>query len=202
MARKKIPSIDELRDYQEKQKAYLQDCIKNHKTFVISGPKFQGENIWVAKSTLPLMEAAKEVGASPEEIWQLCSKLSTLTHAPITKKEYERMIPFSKKPHTVDTVLQFLENNIPQYNQKRHCLDFDIVAYFYCYALISLSDYRQEDCQKKLWCAVNDFIEKDRNMAMVLLRNMKVLEHTRSFLTPMKEKLEKAIEWKEVNYEK
>lgn len=194
MARKKIPSIDELRDYQEKQKAYLQDCIKNHKTFVISGPKFQGENIWVAKSTLPLMEAAKEVGASPEEIWQLCSKLSTLTHAPITKKEYERMIPFSKKPHTVDTVLQFLENNIPQYNQKRHCLDFDIVAYFYCYALISLSDYRQEDCQKKLWCAVNDFVEKDQSMAIALLRNMKVLEHTRPFLTPMKEKLEKAIE--------
>ena len=41
MARKKIPSIDELRDYREKQEAYLQDCIKNHKTFVISGPKFQ-----------------------------------------------------------------------------------------------------------------------------------------------------------------
>lgn len=181
MARKKIPSIDELRDYQEKQKAYLQDCIKNHKTFVISGPKFQGENIWVAKSTLPLMEAAKEVGASPEEVWQLCRKLATLTHAPITKKEYERMIPFSKKPHTVDTVLQFIETNIPQYNQKRHCLDFDIVAYFYCYALISLSDYRQEDCQKQLWCAVNDFIERDRNMAMVLLRNMKVLELTRPF---------------------
>ena len=58
MARKKIPSIDELRDYREKQEAYLQDCIKNHKTFVITGPKFQGENIWVAKSTLPLMEAA------------------------------------------------------------------------------------------------------------------------------------------------
>ena len=140
------------------------------------------------------MEAAKEVGASPEEIWQLCSKLSTLTHAPITKKEYERMIPFSKKPHTVDTVLQFLENNIPQYNQTRHCLDFDIVAYFYCYALISLSDYRQEDCQKQLWCAVNDFVEKDQSMAIALLRNMKVLEPTRPFLTPMKEKLEKAIE--------
>ena len=41
---------------------------------------------------------------------------------------------------------------------------------------------------------MNDFIEKDRNIAMVLLRNMKVLEHTRPFLTPMKEKLEKAIE--------
>lgn len=86
MARKKIPSIDELRDYREKQEAYLQDCIKNHKTFVITGPKFQGENIWVAKSTLLLMEAAKEVGASFEEIWQLCRKLATLTHAPITKK--------------------------------------------------------------------------------------------------------------------
>lgn len=194
MTRKKIPSIDELRDYREKQEAYLQDCIKNHKTFVITGPKFQGENIWVAKSTLPLMEAAKEVGASFEEIWQLCRKLATLTHAPITKKEYERMIPFSKKPHTVDTVLQFLETNIPQYNHKRHCLDFDIVAYFYCYALISLSDYRQEDCQKQLWYAVDDFMERDRNMAMVLLRNMKVLEPICPFLTPMKEKLEKATE--------
>ena len=37
-------------------------------------------------------------------------------------------------------------------------------------------------------------MERDRNMAMVLLRSMKVLEPTRPFLTPMKEKLEKAIE--------
>ena len=29
MTRKKIPSIDELRDYREKQEAYLQDCIMN-----------------------------------------------------------------------------------------------------------------------------------------------------------------------------
>ena len=60
--------------------------------------------------------------------------------------------------------------------------------------MISLSDYRQEDCQKQLWYAVDDFMERDRNMAMVLLRNMKVLEPIRPFLIPMKEKLEKATE--------
>ena len=43
-------------------------------------------------------------------------------------------------------------------------------------------------------CCELIIIEKESNMAIALLRNMKVLEHTRSFLTPMKEKLEKAIE--------
>lgn len=39
MARKKIPSIDELRDYREKQEAYLQDCIKNHKNICYNWSK-------------------------------------------------------------------------------------------------------------------------------------------------------------------
>ncbi|MCM1082470.1 MAG: hypothetical protein NC393_03310 [Clostridium sp.] len=192
MAKKKIPTVEELRAYIEKEKAYLKDCIENNKTYVITGPKFPGESIWNAKSTLPLLEAAETVGTSKEEIWELCSKIASATHAPVTKKEYERMIPFAEKSDTVNAVLQFLETNIPSYNDKSGSLEFDITAYYYCCALISLSDYRQGDCEKQLWNIVRYFIEKDEDRGRILLRNMKVLEHARPFLTPMKEMLEEA----------
>ncbi len=192
MAKKKIPTAAELREYLKKEDAYLKDCIENNKPFVITGPKFPGETIWRTKSTLPLLEAAESVGTSKEEIWELCSKIASATHAPVTKKEYERMIPFAEKPATVDAVLKFLETYIPPYDDKNWSLKFDIPAYYYCYALISLSDYRHEDCEKQLWDTINYHIEKDKDKGIVLLRNMKVLERTRPFLAPMKERLEGA----------
>lgn len=194
MAKKQIPTVEELRQYRKEKDEYLQHCIENKETFVISGPKFQGENIWIAESTLPLMEAANEVGTSKEEIWELCSKIASAVHAPITRKEYERMKPFSERPATVDAVLKFLEMNVPIYDEESRELKFDIIAYYYCCALISLSDYRKNDCEKQLWCIVKYFIEKDNNKGDVLLRNMKILESTRPFLKPMREELEKQIE--------
>lgn len=192
MAQKKIPTVEELREYIAKEEAYRKDCIENNKTYVITGPKFPGESIWKSESTLPLLEAAEVVGTPKEEIWELCSKIASATHAPISKKEYERMIPFAEKPSIVDAVLKFLETYVPSYDEESKSLKFDITAYYYCYALISLSDYRQKDCEKLLWDTVNYFIEKDKDRGSILLRNMKVLERSRSFLTPMKEKLEEA----------
>lgn len=192
MAKRKIPTPEELRKYIEKKNAYLKDCMENHKTYMITGSKFQGESIWMAKGTLPLLEAAEEVGTSKEEMWKLCSKIASMTHAPVTLKEYERMLPFSRKPATVDAVLRFLEKNPPQIENAIERFSFDSITYYYCCALISLSDYRQKDCEKQLWDTVNYFIAKDKNKGEVLLRNMRVLEHTRPFLSPMKQRLEEA----------
>ena len=189
MAKKKIPTVDEVREYIQKEDAYLKDCIANGKTFVITGSKFPGESVWKSKSTLPLLEAAETVGASNEEIWELCSKISQVTHAPVTKKEYERMLPFAEKPKTVDAVLKFLETYMPEYEDENWSLKFDIKGYYYCLALISLSDYRQEDCERQLWNTLNYHIENDDDKGVVLLRNMVVFEEKRPYLTPMKEKL-------------
>ena len=196
MAKKKIPTVEELRVYIEKEEEYLKDCIENKKTYVITGPKFPGESIWKAQGTLPLLEAAEEVGTSSEEMWELCSKIASATHAPVTKKEYERMRPFAEKPAIVDAVLKFLEVNIPIIDDERERFRFDSITYYYCCALISLSDYRQGDCEKQLWDTVNYFIEKDKDRGSILLRNMKVLERTRPFLSPLKEKLEEENEAK------
>lgn len=192
MAKKKIPTAAELREYIENEEAYLKDCVENHKTFVVTGPKFPGESIWRTKSTLPLLEAAEAVGTSKEEIWELCSKIASATHAPVTKKEYERMIPFAERPATVDAVLKFLETYKPPYDDSNWSLKIDITGYYYCYALLSWSDYRHEDCEKQLWAAIDYHMEKDKDKGTILLRNMKVLEKVRPFLTPMKEKLEEA----------
>lgn len=97
MGKKQVPTASELREYLAKERAYLVDCVKNNKTFVITGPKFPGETIWRSKITLPLLEAAEEVGTSNEEIWELCRKRTQTTHAPVTLKEYQRMLPFAQK---------------------------------------------------------------------------------------------------------
>lgn len=192
MAKKKIPTVVELRDYLEKEDAYLKDCIANHKTYNITGPKFPGENIWKSKSTLPLLEAAEAVGTSKEEIWELCSKISSVTHAPVTKKEYERMLPFAAKPSIVDVVLKFLETYIPDYKDKNWSLKFDITGYYYCIALISQSDYRRNECERQLWNSANYHIENDPDKGAILLRNMKVLEENYTYLKPIKEMLMEA----------
>ena len=64
MGKKQVPTASELREYLAKERAYLVDCVKNNKTFVITGPKFPGETIWRSKITLPLLDAAEEVGTS------------------------------------------------------------------------------------------------------------------------------------------
>lgn len=189
MARK-IPTVQELRDYIQARNEYLRDCIENKKTFVITGPSFSGETIWATQSTLPLLEAAESVGTSQEEIWRLCSKIASTTHAPVTLKQYERMIPFAQNPAIVDAVLKYLEVNYPKYDESNNKLIFDIKGYYYCCALISLSDYRMEDCEALLWNIVRFFIKYDKNKGDVLLRNMTVLSPYRPNLIPMKEKLE------------
>ena len=186
----KIPTVQELRDYVQAKKEYLQGCIDNKKTFVITGPSFPGETIWVKQSTLPLLEAAELVGTSNKEIWKLCSKLASTTHAPTTLKEYQRMIPFANNPAIVDAVLKYLEMNYPKYDENTKKLEFDIIGYYYCCALISLSDYRKIDCENLLWNIIQYFIEKDKNKGDVLLRNMTILSQSRPNLIPMKEKLE------------
>lgn len=196
MSKKNIPTASEVREYLTKEDEYLKDCINNHKTYVITGPKFSGETIWKSKITLPLLEAAEDVGASNEEIWELCKKISQATHAPVTLKEYQRMLPFAQKEKTVDTVLHLLKTYIPPFEDKYWIGVFDIVGYYYCIALISLSDYRKEECEKQLWETIDQFVKRDPELdnIPVLLRNMNVLGSSRTTLKEMEKSIRKEID--------
>lgn len=194
MAKKTVPTAAEVREYLEKEDAYMKDCIANHKTYVITGPKFPGENIWKSPITVELLEAAEEAGASNEEIWELCKKITQATHAPVTLKEYLRMEPFAQMEKTVDTVLKLLETYIPPFGVQ-YWPGFDIKGYYYCLALISLSDYRKEDCEKQLWTTIDQFFKNDPGLENIstLLRNMKVLGSQRAVLKDMRNRIEEEI---------
>lgn len=188
MAKRKIPTIDEVREYQRKEADKTKAWLEGREQIVIR-INFPNEKVWLAGSTLPLLEAAEKTGTSNEEIWELCSKMARMTHAPVTKKEYERMIPFAQKPKMVDAVLEFLNT----YYLKLNEICFDSRRYYYCIALISQSDYRQSDCEQLLWELVDYHIKHDERYEVeVMHRNMKMLEDSRPYLTPMKEKLEEA----------
>lgn len=197
MAKAKIPTADEVREYLRQRDAEWEARRANHKPIVVTGPKFPNEGAWLRGTTLPLLEAAERTGTPNEEIWKLCSKLAQMIHAPVTKKEYERMLPFTEKPKTVDAVIEFLETHTPQLST----FTYDVIGYYYCIALISQSDYRQADCERLLWKAVKHNIEQVEQKAEwssldigTLRRNMKVLESDRPYLTPMKEKLEEYLD--------
>lgn len=179
---KKIPTAQEVREYKERQA-----------NGPIRRPEFPGETIWRRLSTLLLLEAAEQAGVSNEVIWKLCSKIASTIHAPVTKKEYERMLPFAQNPEIVDAVLKYFEIYGPDYKDRTLFTIFDTIGYYYCVALISQSDYRQEDCIKLLWELVDYHIENNNKKNpcsySVLLRNMKVLEAERPYLTPMKERM-------------
>ncbi|MCR5460974.1 MAG: hypothetical protein K6F51_13955 [Acetatifactor sp.] len=197
MGKNHIPTASEVRDYLKKEEEWLKDCLDNHKTYVITGPKFPGETIWRSKITLPLLEAAEQVGATNEEIWELCKQISKASHAPVTLKEYQKMCPFAEKEKTVDTVLKLLETFIPPFGEK-YWNNFDITGYYYCLALISLSDYRKEDCEARLWKTIEQFAEGDPELEKIptLLRNMKVLGGQRATLKEMQKKIEEIVKSK------
>lgn len=114
MAKKTVPTAAEVREYLEKEDAYMKDCIANHKTYVITGPNWPG---------------------------------------------------------------------------------FDIKGYYYCLALISLSDYRKEDCEKQLWTTIDQFFKNDPGLENIptLLRDMKVLGSQRAVLKDMRNRIEEEI---------
>lgn len=74
MSKYNVPSAEDVRQYLNKEVQKKQANLDNHKKLVVTGPKFPGETIWSSKTTLPLLEAAKAVGTSNEEIWELCKK--------------------------------------------------------------------------------------------------------------------------------
>ncbi len=197
MAKAKIPTADEVREYLRQRDAEWEARRANHEPIVVTGPKFPNEGAWLRGNTLPLLEAAERTGTPNEEIWKLCSKLAQMIHAPVTKKEYERMLPFTEKPKTVDAVIEFFETHTPLLSQ----FAYDSIGYYYCIALISQSDYRQADCERLLWNAVQlhiKLVEQKAAWASLSLgalhRNMKVLESSRPYLAPMKEKLEEYLD--------
>ncbi len=190
-----IPSVDEIRTYLNEFHKEIEDCIQNNKKFVIR-KRAPTENVMLSNITLPLMEAGESIGTSGEEIWKLCKKIAQYTHAPVTLKEYERMIPFAASHDTVDTVLKLLETYEPPFDGSAGdwLCKFDITGYYYCIALISFSDYRQEDCFAMLKTVTQKFIDVKTDNLSILLRNMKLLENQRQFLKPLSLQLQNALE--------
>ena len=94
-----------------------------------------------------------------------------------------------------DAVLKLLETYIPPFEQD-YWFGFDIAGYYYCIALISLSDYRNEDCEKQLRETTRQLIERDTEFKRipVLMRNMKVLGTERPMLKGLGEAIKKAME--------
>lgn len=114
MSKTKIPTAAEVREYLRQRDVEWEARKANHEPFVVTGPTFPNERAWLRGNTVPLLEAAERTGTPNEAIWKLCCKLSRMSHAPVAKKDYERMIPFAEK------------HNIEQFKRKAEWSSLDI----------------------------------------------------------------------------
>ena len=170
---KKVPTVAEIKLALE---AYAKRNYSN---------ATKDEKVMSRRITLPLMEICESIGADSEEVWSFCKKLESFIHCPVTPKEYERMIAFTDKKGLIDSILKFLENYEPPSVSEKFkpaWLDFDIIGYYYCVALISQTDYRAEDCKNMLEKITKNSIANDSDTLEVLYRNMKKLSKSRPFL--------------------
>ncbi|MBR2811392.1 MAG: hypothetical protein IKD69_08430 [Solobacterium sp.] len=108
------------------------------------------------------------------------------------------LLEAAEETGTVDTVLKMMGTYLPPFSEKYRAGIFDITGYYDCLALLSLSDYRKEDCEKQLWMTVHQFLAHQLYDAP-LLRNMRVLAPIRPSLLPMKECIE--AQMKQLKYE-
>lgn len=69
-----------------------------------------------------MLEVAEQAGVSNEVIWKLCSKIASTIHTPVTKKEYERMLPFAQNPEICIKLLwELVDYHIENNNKKIPC---------------------------------------------------------------------------------
>ena len=70
---------------------------------------------------------------------KLAKKLDSFWHCPVTDKEYGRMAPFAGQQELVELVLEILRD-YPVPDSGDYSVIFDTVGYWYCIALLSLSE--------------------------------------------------------------
>lgn len=179
----KAPTSSDIRTYLEDREKRIQEEKDRTGKYVIHGASLY-ELTMINKMTLPLVESAEKVGASLETVWKFCKQLAKYIHAPSTLKEYERMKKYAEATDIVDTVLCTLESYYPPKGDDSYdWFKFDITSYYYCVALISLSDYRVEECKESLSKISKYHLNNNPGHISVLLRNMKTLESQRPYLS-------------------
>lgn len=137
-------------------------------------------NMTIIKNmTVQLMKHASD--DNRKKVWELCKKLSSYSHAPVTRKEYQRMELYAEDKDIVDVALESLRDNYYPFCSDESKVDAKLApiqGYYYTIAIISQSKYRREECLDLLASIAHHFAEHMPDKIPILKRNMDILKAT------------------------
>lgn len=127
----------------------------------------------------------------PDEVkptaWKFCKALTNFSHAPVSLADYKRMEKYRDEHGLIDVLLEACDGYFPD---PAFDFSFDTIGFSYSIALISISDYRRQDCLELLDRITQYYIKTKDNWYTVLLRNMQKLVKDYPDLAPFRTALE------------
>lgn len=131
---------------------------------------------------------------SPESVkpvlWKFCKQLTKYSSAPVSPAEYKRMENFKEEHALIDVLLEACRDYYPDRTVPINKDRFDIIGFYYSIALISISNYRRQDCLELLDHVTQYYVSTKDGDSFVLLRNMQKLVKDHPDLAPFKTALE------------
>lgn len=176
----KIPTLQEIQEYNNSlngsdwQDHYISDLY--HHTMI------KEMTVRIFSVTSP--ESVKPV------LWKFCKALTNCAHAPVSPADYKRMEKYKEEFGLIDVLLEACRDYYPDRTVPINKDRFDIIGFFYSIALISISDYRRQDCLELLDHVTQYYVKTKDDYYFVLLRNMQKLVKDYPDLAPFKTTLE------------
>lgn len=176
----KIPTLQEIQEYNDSlngsdwQDHYISDLY--HHTM--------RKEMTVRIFSVTSPESVKPV------LWKFCKQLTKYSSAPVSPAEYKRMENFKEEYALIDVLLEACRDYYPDRTVPINKDRFDIIGFYYSIALISISDYRRQDCLELLDHVTQYYVKTKDDWYKVLLRNMQKLVKDYPDLAPFKTALE------------
>lgn len=173
----KIPTLQEIQEYNDSlngsdwQDHYISDLY--HHTM--------RKEMTVRIFSVTSPESVKPV------LWKFCKALTNCAHAPVSPAEYKRMEKYKDEYGLIDVLLEACRDYYPD---PSFSFSFDTIGFSYSIALISISDYRRQDCLELLDRVTQYYVKTKDDWYKVLLRNMQKLVKDYPDLAPFKTALE------------
>lgn len=161
----KVPALEEMREHLKAWKAAPLGAKPDHPEHAVI----------MKEMTLRIFEVI-ENDNMPESVkaaaWGFCKQLTKFSHAPVSPAEYKRMEKYKDEHELIDVLLKACDGYFPD---PSFSFSFDTIGFSYSIALISISDYRRQDCLALLDRVTQYYVKTKDDWYKVLLRNMQKL---------------------------
>ena len=172
----KVPTLEEMQEHLKAWKAAPLGAKPDHPEHAVIM-----KEMTIRIFSVDMPESAKAVA------WGFCKQLTKFSHAPVSPADYKRMEKYKGERELIDVLVEACKDYYPD---PSFSFSFDTIGFSYSIALISISDYRRQDCLELLDRVTQYYVKTKDDWYKVLLRNMQKLVKDYPDLAPFKTALE------------